>query len=105
MNNELNNTPVATSEVIVITRHAALVEYCVEIGLISPDTPVISHATISDVAGKRVIGVLPLSLARHALTVTEIPLDLTPEDRGKELSLTRVREIARPPACYEVRAV
>lgn len=92
-------------EQIVVTRHPALVAYMKEIGIISPNTPVVEHATVEQVAGKRVLGVLPLSLAVHALSVTEIPLALSLDDRGRELSLRRVREIAGKPRCYEVRAV
>ena len=87
---------------IVITRHPALVEYLLEIGLITPETPVISHASPEQVQGKDVIGVLPLSLAKFTRSVTEIPLALSPEDRGKELSIERLREIAGSPTTYSV---
>ena len=92
-------------ENIVITRHPALVDYLRELGVVPPDTPVIAHATPAQVAGRHVFGVLPLSLAAHAARVTEIPLRLTADDRGKELSLERVKAIALPPATYVVRAV
>jgi len=87
---------------IVITRHPALVQYLIELGLITSETPVISHASPEQVQGKDVIGVLPLSLAKFALSVTEIPLALTPEDRGKELSIERLREIAGSPSTYSI---
>lgn len=89
-------------ERVVVTRHGSLVTYLVEAGLCSQDTPVLSHATADDVRGKHVIGVLPLRLAALAASVTEVPLDLTPEDRGKELSLERVKEIAGDPVTYRV---
>lgn len=50
----------------------------------------------------RIIGVLPLALACLAESVTEIPLDLTPEDRGKELDINRLREIGGEPTTYKV---
>ena len=60
------------------------------------------HATPEDVAGKDVIGVLPLSLACLARTVTEIPMALTPEMRGKELDLETLRRIAGEAVTYTV---
>ncbi len=89
-------------EKIVVTRHAALVEFLREIGLISEDTPIISHARVEDVRGKHVIGVLPLALAVEARTVTEVPLHIPQELRGKELSLDEVRMYAGAPVRYTV---
>ena len=49
--------------------------------------PVLAHVTADDVAGKHVLGVLPLSLARHAASVTEVAMPLLrPEQRGNELT-------------------
>lgn len=87
---------------IVVTRHAALVDLLVERGLIPEGTPVIDHATPADVAGQDVIGVLPLSLAALANSVTEVPLRLTPEMRGKELDLNIIRQIAGEAVTYHV---
>lgn len=53
--------------------------------------PVVSgNAVPADVAGKRVLGVLPLHLASHAMSVTE--MQLTPPPRGEELSAAQVAE-------------
>lgn len=90
---------------IVVTRHQALIELLKEHGLIDEATPVIEHATPDDVRGRDVIGVLPLSLAALAKSVTEIPLDIQPEDRGKELLLERLREIAGEPQTYVVNKI
>lgn len=87
---------------VVVTRHGSLVEYLIEIGLIEADTPVLAHVSEDDVRGKHVVGVLPLRLAATAASVTEVPLALTPEDRGQELSIERIREIAGEPVVYEV---
>lgn len=100
-----NQKMVGMADIIVVTRHQALVDYLVEIGLISHDTPVLSHVSADDVRGRHVIGVLPLHLAALADRVTEVPLALTPADRGKELALERIREIAGTPTTYVVRAV
>jgi hypothetical protein len=88
---------------VVITRHPALVAYLIETGAIAPGTTVLAHASPADVEGKRVIGVLPLHLAVLAASVVEVPLDLPPEARGRELTLAEVREYARPPVEYIVR--
>ena len=85
---------------LVVTQHAGLVAYLLEQGLITKDTPILEHATAKDVHGKHVIGVLPMHLAAAASTVTEIPMALTPEDRGLDLPVERVRQIAGPPVTY-----
>lgn len=48
--------------------------------------PVAAHATADQVRDKRVLGVLPLSLARWAATVTEVQFSLREDQRGKEIS-------------------
>jgi hypothetical protein len=91
---------------VVVTRHTALVEYLREIGLLVGDgAHVLSHVSEEEVAGKDVIGVLPFRLAAVANTVTEVPLALTPEDRGQELGLDRIRAIAGVPVTYKVTMV
>jgi len=87
---------------VVVTRHPALVALLRERGLVSGDCRVIDHAGPDDVRGQDVIGVLPLSLAALARTVTEIPLNLTPEMRGKELDLETLRRIAGEEVKYMV---
>jgi len=88
---------------LVVTRHAALVEYARELGLVGPDLRVLAHVSEADVAGQHVLGVLPLHLAALAASVTEIPLALEPADRGVELPIERVRAIAGDPVRYVVR--
>lgn len=90
---------------IIVTRHPALVQYLHETGIASPEATVISHATEEDIRGKDVIGVLPLRLAAIARTVTEIPLALEPEDRGKGLDIDRIREIAGEPVTYVIAPI
>jgi putative CRISPR-associated protein (TIGR02620 family) len=90
--------------VVVVTRHKALVSLLKERGIITDDSRVIEHATPEDVAGADVIGVLPLSLAALAVTVTEIPLSLTPEMRGKELDLDTLRQVAGAAVTYRVQS-
>lgn len=90
---------------LIITRHKALVHYLVEIGLAAPNTPVISHATADDVRGRHVIGVLPLWLAHFAASVTEVPLRVPADARGRELSLDEVRQWAGDPTTYVIHRI
>ncbi|MEK9770271.1 MAG: CRISPR-associated protein Csx16 [Betaproteobacteria bacterium] len=90
-------------DTIVVTRHKALVEFLIETGKVSAETPVLSHVTSKDVEGMHVIGILPMHLAALAATVTEIPLDIPAELRGKELNLEQVRQFAGDPVKYSVR--
>lgn len=92
-------------EFVVVTRHSALVAYLEEQGLIQGGTHVISHAKPWDVKGKHVIGVLPLALAALASSITEVPLVLPEEARGRELTLEEIRSWAGTPCTYKVSVV
>lgn len=88
---------------LIVTRHTALVALLVERGLAGESTPVISHVSDPSILdGKVVAGVLPLSLAARCAAVVEVPLDLSPDERGKELDLARMREIAGKTTTYVV---
>lgn len=87
---------------IVVTRHPALVELLKERGIIKDNVRVLFHAGPEDVRGQDVIGILPLSLACLAKSVTEVPLTLTPEMRGKELDIDTLRQIAGDAVTYVV---
>ncbi len=77
-------------DVIIVTRHPALVEVLAEdFGITGK---VIAHACGSDLDGKDVVGVLPLYLAARARTITEVTVILPPELRGVELSAAQVRQ-------------
>lgn len=90
---------------VVVTRHAALVEYLAELGVVPQGTPVVSHATPADVQGRHVYGVLPMHLAAEAALVTEVPLALPAELRGQELSMEQVRQYAGKPVTYRITRV
>lgn len=90
---------------LVVTRHPALVQYLQETGMIDENTPMLEHATKEDVAGKHVIGVLPLELAAEAECVTTINLNMTKEHRGRELTLEDMKEIAGEIATYKVSRI
>ena len=90
----------------VITRHKALLAYLLDKDIIKEgEYKLIEHADYKDVEGQDVIGVLPLQLASYAKSVTEVPLKLTPEMRGKELTFEEVEKIAEKPIQYIVREV
>jgi putative CRISPR-associated protein (TIGR02620 family) len=91
------------ADTIIVTRHKALVQYLIETGMATAETPIITHVNAEDVDGRHVIGVLPLHLAAKAATVTEIPLDIPAELRGKELNLEQVRQFAGDPVKYSVQ--
>lgn len=93
-------------ETIVVTRHAAFVELVRERGLVGPEVRVFDHIDDPDVImGKRVIGVLPLHLARFAAEVVVVELTMGPEDRGRDLPIERLRQIAGPTSAYQVRSL
>lgn len=71
---------------VIVARHAGLVEWLRLRGI---EGEVISHVTdVAQVAGKNVVGVLPLNLAAEAITITSVDLPgLTAEQRGKELTV------------------
>ena len=91
---------------LIVTRHKALVDYLLDKDIIKGgEFKLIEHADYKDVEGQDVIGVLPLQLASYAKSVTEVPLKLTPEMRGKELTFEEVEKVAQEPVQYIVREV
>lgn len=92
--------------IIMVTRHTALVQYAIEVGIVPPDVEVLPHITEpEEIAGCHVVGPLPLHLAARAYKVTHIPINY-PRDgslRGVELTLEQLREIAGAPETYVVR--
>ena len=92
-------------ETVIVTRHAGLLAYLVSEGIAPPDAPVITHATPEDVTGKHVIGVLPLNLACFAAKVTEIPITMPEEYRGRELTVDELRQFAGEPRTFHVREI
>jgi hypothetical protein len=67
---------------------------------------VIEHASISDISGKHVAGVLPVAMAAHCASYTEIPMSMTPADRAAlrqgDLSYERMRQICSEPITYRI---
>jgi len=90
---------------LIVTRHPGLVEYLIEEGIVNSSTPVVTHASVEDLKGKHIVGVLPNHLSCHTTCMTEIPLDLPVELRGKKLTVEDVRKYARPAVTYVIRTV
>ena len=90
---------------VVVTRHQGLVDLARQRGWVSEDTPVLSHVTPEDVRDRHVFGVLPLSLAAYAASVTEVPLSLPPEWRGWDLTAEETAQVAGNPRHYKVKEV
>jgi len=91
---------------VIVTQHAPLVRYLIELGIATDRTPVIAHAAIHNIAGLHVAGVLPVSMAAHCASYTEVPMSLTPEDRAAlrqgDLPYERMVEIAGKPVTYYI---
>ena len=88
---------------VLVTRHEALIEYFSNMGITFDK--VITHATVEDVTGNDVYGVLPLHLAYLANTVTTVDMDLPAEMRGKELSLTDIETYFTGMSTYQVKKI
>ncbi len=88
---------------IVITRHAALVAYLRERGIVDADVDVVPHCDDPEMLrGRVVIGPIPMHLAAIARSVVHVPMGIPPELRGVELTLEQVRQYAGPPEEYAV---
>ena len=90
---------------IIVTRHVALVDYLIEEGVVPKGCKVLSHASKKEVMGQDVIGVLPMHLAALASSITEVPLKIPSDLRGKELTVKEVRKYAGPPVTYVVTII
>jgi len=90
-------------DILIVTRHAALVQVLAEdFGIRGR---VVSHATIDDVQGRHVYGVLPLELAASAACVTALTLNLPADKRGVELTAAEVRQYMGELRTFVVRTV
>jgi hypothetical protein len=70
---------------VIVTRHQALLHHIERvIGINAHQIKHLEHASPEDVHNKHVLGILPLTLAAHAASVTDFPIEVSREDRGKE---------------------
>ena len=92
---------------IIVTRHKALISYLIKNEIINQDDDinVITHVDDVDIIkGKDVIGVLPMRLSCECNSITEVPLHIPAEVRGRkeELSLEEIEQYAQPLQKYKV---
>lgn len=88
---------------LIATRHLGLVEYFREdLGI---EAPVLEHATLEDVRGKHVLGVLPFHLAATTASYTTATFEVPRELRGQELTKDQVKSLGPALKRYEVRSV
>lgn len=91
-------------ERVVVTRHPALLQLLIERKLVDKKTRVLTHVSNPDeIRGKHVFGVIPIYFAALAHCYTTIFLAMEPKDRGQELSIERLREIAGKTVSYSVK--
>lgn len=89
---------------VIITRHAGLLEW-LKLHGVDTDRVVTGNATVEDVRGADVYGILPLWLAAEANSVTEVSMPGLPfEMRGKEYSAAQMDEWGAHLVRYEVKA-
>ena len=93
-----------SSEFVIVTRHSGAVEWLARHGI---SGQVIAHVSDpAQVAGKAVVGSLPLHLAALADRVGSIDMPgLTPAQRGQDLSPEEMDEAGAAIVWYEVRAL
>jgi len=91
---------------LIITRHKGLVEYLVNKGILNGNETVIEHATLDMIRGKNIIGVLPVSMAAEAASVTMVNMVIPPEMRGIELDAEQVAQFSTGEiVTYKVTAI
>jgi hypothetical protein len=88
---------------IIISRHPAAIEFIRRERPDLADAPVVAQATAEDVAGRRVFGNLPLSLAAQAAECWVIEFTGDPP-RGQEYGLAEMDAAGARLARYVVRA-
>jgi putative CRISPR-associated protein (TIGR02620 family) len=87
---------------IVVTRHQGLIPVLIEHGIVEHGVPVVAHATAADVAGRHVVGVLPLHLAALTAKVTEVTWAIPANLRGVELDAAQVKTFMTGVSTYKV---
>jgi putative CRISPR-associated protein (TIGR02620 family) len=93
------------SNIVIITRHPGLVQVLHELAPETIGAPILDRADPSQIQGKHVYGVLPLTLACLASKVTNVTLNVPQELRGMELTAEQVREFMTELETFEVTKV
>ena len=85
---------------VIISRHVGAVDWLRKRGV---KGEVVTHATIDDVKGKDVYGVLPFHLAHYARRMFAVSIPDLPEDRrGDDLTIEEMEEYGARLVCYKV---
>jgi putative CRISPR-associated protein (TIGR02620 family) len=96
--------PELEPDTVIVTRHVGAVAWLAKHGITGEVTLRITSP--AQIAGKRIIGNVPLHLAAHAREVCTIVLPaLPPEWRNKELSADEMEQAGAKLATYVVRRV
>jgi putative CRISPR-associated protein (TIGR02620 family) len=91
-----------SDNIVIVSRHAGLLAWLNAHGIAGK--VVTGNATVEDVAGKDVYGILPLWLAAHANSVTEVSMPKLPfEMRGKEYTPEQMDEWGAHLSTFYVR--
>lgn len=85
---------------LIISRHQGVVDWLSQRGITGE---VVAHASIENVKGRQVIGVLPIYLASYAESIICIDLpDLPASLRGQELSVQQMDDAGATLSRYRV---
>lgn len=88
---------------VIVTRHRSLIAWLRQRGITGQVLP---RARAADVAGKHVIGVLPLHLAALAETISTVDMPDLPDDLvGRELTVEQMDAAGARLQAYVVRPV
>ena len=90
---------------VVVTEHLMLIDFLKDSNLLADNCEMFEYLTDSDVgkiAGKNVIGVLPLKYIKYCKVFTEARLKLPIRLMGKKLTLNDVRQYCGGLRSYQV---
>lgn len=88
--NEMNEMNEINQDIVIISRHPAAIEFVHSVRPEWRDAPVLASATVADVAGKTVVGNVPLHLAAAAQCVWAIEF-AGAAPRGTEYGLAEMQ--------------
>ena len=93
-------------QIVVVSRHRALLDYLQEdAGIDFDNVELIHHASRKSVRGKDVIGNPPLYIAEQAKTVTNFSVRIPEDLRGTGLTLEQIRLYIQPPKSYIIQRI
>jgi len=87
---------------LIVTRHPALIEWLASRG-VTGET--IAHASEEAITGRVTVGVLPPALMSVSAVHVNVDMRITPDMRGRELSLTDIEGASPHAVAYCVTAI